>query len=81
MNIDENILIFVSILYFNLGVNMFAEFGFWKVQTEPEVMFGHKYYVCSHKCNPTKLELVYIKGDKLEGKKELVEFIKKQILE
>ena len=60
---------------------MFIDCGSWKVQTEPEVMFGHKYYVCSHKCNPTKLELVFVKGDKLEGKKELVEFIEKEILD
>ncbi len=60
---------------------MFLDCGFWKVQTDPEVMFGKKYYVCSHKCNPTKLELVFVKGDKLEGKKELVEFIEKEILD
>lgn len=60
---------------------MFLICGYWKVQTEPEVVFGKKYYVCSHKCNPTKLELVFVKGDKLEGKKELVEFIEKEILE
>lgn len=45
-------------------------------------MFGKKYYVCKHSCNPTKLELVFVKGDKLEGEnKELVEFIKKEIHE
>ncbi len=60
---------------------MFIDCGFWKIQTEPEVTFGHKYYVCSHKCNPTKLELVFVKGNKLEGKKELVEFIEKEILD
>lgn len=60
---------------------MFIEFGFWKIQREPEVMFGHKYYICSHKNNPTKLELVFVKGDKLEGKKELVEFMEKEILD
>lgn len=60
---------------------MFLDCGFWKVQTEPEVMFGKKYYVCSHKCNPTKLELVFVKGDKLEGRKDLVEFIEKEILD
>ncbi|MBP7770257.1 MAG: hypothetical protein KA055_03955 [Aliarcobacter sp.] len=61
---------------------MFMEFGFWKVQTEPEQMFGKKYYVCSHKNNPTKLELIFMKGDKLEGEnKELVKFIEKEIHE
>lgn len=60
---------------------MFVDCGYWKVQTEPEIMFGHKYYVCSHKCNPTKLELVFVKGDKLEGRKDLVEFIEKEILD
>ena len=56
---------------------MFVKCGFWEVQTEPEVMFGKKYFICSHKNNPTKLELVFIKGDKLEGDKELVKIIKK----
>lgn len=60
---------------------MIVEFGFWNIQTEPEVMFGKKYYVCRHKNNPTKVELVFIKNKKLEGEKELVEFIKKEILE
>lgn len=60
---------------------MFIECDYWNIQTEPEVMFGHKYFICSHKNNPTKVELVFIKGDKLEGKKELVEFIEKEILE
>lgn len=60
---------------------MIVDFGFWNIQTEPEVMFGKKYFICSHKCNPTKVELVFVKGDKLEGKKELVEFIEKKILE
>lgn len=59
---------------------MTVEFGFWNIQTEPEVMFGKKYYVCKHKNNPTKVELVFIKNRKLEGKKELVEFIEKEIL-
>lgn len=60
---------------------MRVEFGFWNIQTEPEVMFGKKYYVCKHKCNPSKVELVFVKGDKLEGEKELVEFIEKEILD
>jgi hypothetical protein len=60
---------------------MMVNFGFWNIQTEPEVMFGKKYYVCKHKCNPSKVELIFVKGDKLEGKKELVEFIEKEILE
>lgn len=60
---------------------MIVNFGFWNIQTEPEVMFGKKYFICSHKNNPAKLELVFVKGDKLEGKKELVEFIEKEILE
>ncbi|BAK73722.1 hypothetical protein [Arcobacter sp. L] len=60
---------------------MIVEFGFWNIQTEPEVMFGKKYYVCRHKNNPTKVELVFIKNKKLEGEKELVEFIEKEILE
>ena len=60
---------------------MIVNFGFWNIQTDPEVMFGKKYFICSHKCNPTKVELVFVKGDKLEGKKELVEFIEKEILE
>lgn len=60
---------------------MIVEFGFWDIQIEPEVMFGKKYFICKHKCNPTKVELVFVKGDKLEGKKELVEFIEKEILE
>lgn len=60
---------------------MIVNFGFWNIQTEPEVMFGKKYFICSHKCNPTKVELVFVKGDKLEGKKELVEFIEKEILD
>lgn len=59
---------------------MIVEFGFWNIQTEPEEMFGKKYYVCKHKNNPTKVELVFIKNKKLEGKKELVEFIEKEIL-
>jgi hypothetical protein len=60
---------------------MIVKAGFWDVQTEPEVMFGKKYYVCKHKNNPSKVELVFVKGDKLEGKKELVEFIVKEILD
>ena len=60
---------------------MTVEFGFWNIQTEPEVMFGKKYYVCKHKNNPTKVELVFVKGKELQGKKELVEFIKKEILD
>ena len=61
---------------------MFVKCGFWEVQTEPEVTFGHKYYVCRHKCNPKKVQLVFAKGDKLEGEnKELVKFIEKEILE
>ena len=60
---------------------MFLICGYWKVQIEPEVMFGKKFYTCSHVNNPTKVELVFVKGDKLEGKKELVEFIEKEILE
>ena len=61
---------------------MTVEFGFWNIQTEPEVMFGKKYYVCKHKNNPTKVELVFIKNRKLEGEnKELVKFIEKEILE
>ncbi len=60
---------------------MFVKCGFWEVQTEPEVTSGHKYYVCRHKCNPTKVELVFVKKDKLEGKKELVKFIEKEILD
>ena len=60
---------------------MIVEFGFWNIQTEPEVMFGKKYFICSHKNNPSKLELVFIKSDKLEGDKELVKFIEKEILD
>lgn len=60
---------------------MFIECGYWEVQTEPEEMFGKKYYVCKHKNNPTKVELVFIKGKEIEGKKELVEFIKKEIID
>jgi hypothetical protein len=61
---------------------MIVRAGFWDVQTEPEVMFGKKYYVCKHKNNPSKVELVFVKGDKLEGdNKELVKFIEKEILD
>lgn len=61
---------------------MIVNCGFWNIQTEPEVMFGKKYYVCSHVNNPTKVELVFVKGDKLEGEnKELVKFIEKEIHE
>lgn len=61
---------------------MIVNCGFWNIQTEPEVMFGKKYYVCSHVNNPTKVELVFVKSDKLEGEnKELVKFIEKEILE
>jgi hypothetical protein len=61
---------------------MIVGVGFWDVQTEPEVMFGKKYYVCKHKNNPSKVELVFVKGDKLEGdNKELVKFIEKEILD
>jgi hypothetical protein len=59
---------------------MILDCGFWIIETEPEVMFGKKYYVCKHRCNPSKVELVFVKGDKLEGKKELVEFIKEEII-
>lgn len=59
---------------------MFIDCGYWEVQTEPEEMFGKKYYVCKHRFNPTKVELVFIKGKQLEGKKELVEFIQKEKL-
>lgn len=55
--------------------------GFWEVQTVPEEMFGKKYYVCKHKNNPTKVELVFVKGKQLEGEKELVDFIEKEISE
>ena len=60
---------------------MFKECGFWEVKTEPEELFGKKYYVCKHKNNPTKVELVFVKGSELEGDKELVKFIKKEILD
>lgn len=60
---------------------MVIEFGYWEVQTEPEETFGKKYFVARHRCNPTKVELVFIKGKELEGKKELVEFIKKEIID
>lgn len=61
---------------------MIVDCGFWNIQTEPEVMSGKKYYVCSHVNNPTKVELVFVKGDKLEGEnKELVKFIEKEIHE
>jgi hypothetical protein len=60
---------------------MIVRAGFWDVQTEPEVMFGKKYYVCKHMNNPSKVELVFVKSDKLEGKKELVKFIEKEILD
>ena len=60
---------------------MFIECGYWEVQTEPEETFGKKYFVARHRCNPTKVELVFIKGKELEGKKELVEFIKKEIID
>ena len=60
---------------------MVIEFGYWEVQTEPKETFGKKYFVARHRCNPTKVELVFIKGKELEGKKELVEFIKKEIID
>jgi hypothetical protein len=44
--------------------------GFWEVQ-----------YVCKHKNNPTNVELVFVKGKQLEGEKELVDFIEKEISE
>lgn len=61
---------------------MIVKFGFWNIQTEPEVMFGKKFYTCIHKNNVRNVQLVFVKGDKLEGEnKELVKFIEKEIHE
>ena len=59
---------------------MYLECGFYEVETESTEMFGHEYYVCRHRFNPSKVELVFIKGKELEGKKELCQFIKKEII-
>lgn len=59
---------------------MIFECGYWDVEAEPKINSGKRYFVCKHRFNPSKIELVFIKEDKLEGKKELIEFIEKEIL-
>ncbi len=54
--------------------------GYYDLDTEPKTRFGHRYFVARHRNNPTKVELVFLKASGLEGKKELVEFIKKEKL-
>lgn len=55
-------------------------FGSWEIKTEPEELFGEKFYVCKDTSNPSTIELVFVEGNKLDGDEELVEFIKKEIL-
>ncbi len=59
---------------------MIIECGYWDIESEVQKRFGHRYFVAKHRCNPTKVELVFLKANGLEGKKELVEFIKKEKL-
>jgi len=58
---------------------MVVEHGFWRIEMNIKKRDGHKYYICSHKNNPSMLELVFVKGEKLTGKKELVDIIKKEV--
>ncbi len=44
---------------------------------------GKVYFVAKHSCNPTKVELVFLKNNKKgkwSGKKELIDFIEKEKL-
>ena len=60
---------------------MVVECGFYEVDTELKKRAGYRYFVAKHKCNPTNVEIIYVRADKkLEGKKELCEFIKKEKL-
>lgn len=60
---------------------MRVECGFYDIETEPEVAWGRKYYVCRHRLNPRMLELVFVDEKVLSGKKELCKFIQKEILD
>lgn len=59
---------------------MYLECGNYEIDSEVKKRDGHIYYVARHAFNPTKIELVFVKGKKLEGKKELVLFIEKEII-
>lgn len=55
---------------------MVVEYGYWNVNTVPTYSDNKKYYICSHKCNPTKLELVFEYKDRFSGNnKELIKFV------
>ena len=56
---------------------MILEHGKWLVDDEMKKRDKHKYYVCKHKFNPCKVELVFVRFDGLHGEKELCEFVKK----
>lgn len=57
---------------------MLVECGFWEVDTQIKEKAGHRYFVAKHRFNPTNVELVFIRGGELKGKKELCEFIKNE---
>ena len=55
---------------------MIKEMGNWVIDTELKQRDGHKYYVCKHRCNLSKVELVFVRADGLSGKKELCNYLK-----
>ena len=59
---------------------MTYECGYWEVDSEVKKRDGHRYFVCKHRFNPTKVELVFVRFDGLHGRKDLVEFITKNRL-
>ena len=59
---------------------MIVECGYWDIDTKSIERYGHRYFVCRHRFNPTKIELVFIKRDGATGRKEFVETLKKENL-
>lgn len=57
---------------------MIVKCGNWDLDTEKKTMYGHIYFVARHSFNPTKVELVFLRAEGYQGKKELVEFIEKR---
>jgi len=59
---------------------MIVKCGFYDVDTNIKQRHGFKYFVAKHRNNPTNVEIVFVKGEKLEGKKELCLFIENEKL-
>lgn len=62
---------------------MLLRCGLWFLDTDVKQKEGKVYFVAKHSCNPTKVELVFLKNNKKgkwSGKKELIDFIEKEKL-